>query len=73
MLNKFLVKQDWGLGIIWLDAPHVVRLLAVDGLHQGQHGVLEEGPGCQGPLGRLGDVVGTLRPHRLQELVARVE
>ena len=73
MLYKFLIKQHWRLGIIGFDAPDVVRLLAVDDLHQGQHGVLEESPRRQRPLGGLGDVVSALRPHRLQILIAGVE
>ena len=73
MLHKLLVEQHRRLGVVRLDAPHVVGLLAVDGLHQRQHGVLEESSSRQWSLGGLGDMVGSLRPHRLQILVTRVE
>lgn len=42
-------------------------------LHESQHGVLKESPRGQRSLGCLGDVLRSLWPHRLQEVVLRIE
>ena len=63
MDDPLVVEVHGRLGLVWLDAANVERLLGRQGLHQRVHRVLEDGSGRQRSLRRLRDVVSTLGPH----------
>ena len=64
MNDPLVVEINRRLGLVWLDAADVERLLGRQGLHQRVHRVLEDGSGRQRSLRRLRDVVRALGPHR---------
>ena len=53
VLHALVVEHARRLNLVRLDAAHVERLFARQGLHEGDHRVLEHCPRRQRPLRRL--------------------
>lgn len=72
MSYSLVVERARGFDLVWLDAPHIVRFLGCQVVDQRYDGVLEVGASCDWSLGGLCNVLGTLRPHQLQDILLTV-